>query len=326
MKGTMSEMELSILRQRSREAMQQKARRGELFLNVAVGYVKTDDDRIEKDADRRVQEAIALVFAKFAELQTVRQVLLWFRHDNVLLPANVPGTGKRPIEWKIPSYHTLHHMLTNPVYSGAYVFGRRSMSVSIKNGRKQINRRLHRDPKDWDVLIKDHHEGYISWDRFQTNQGLIADNANGKSYMGRGSIRRGEALLAGLFRCARCGKKLVVAYSGTGGATQRYFCRGTFTAAAAPNCIAFGGMRIDRAVAAEVLERLQPLGVEASLAAMAIQDHEKSEKSRQLENALQAARYEVTRAQRQYDAVDPENRMVAGELERRWNESLQTMH
>ena len=326
MKGTMSEMELSVLRQRSREAMQQKARRGELFLTVAIGYVKADDDRIEKDPDRRVQDAIGLVFAKFAELQTVRQVLVWFRQENVVLPAFVQGTGKRPVEWKVPVYHTLHHMLTNPVYAGAYAFGRRGMRVTIEDGRKRVVRSLNRDPKDWDVLIKDHHKGYISWGQFERNQRLIADNANGKSYMGRGSIRRGEALLAGLFRCGRCGKKLTVAYSGTGGATQRYVCRGAFTTIAANSCIAFGGMRVDRAVAAEVLDRIQPLGIEAALAALAAQDEEQSEKRRQLENAIQAARYEASRAHRQYDAVDPENRIVASELERRWNEKLSRVH
>jgi DNA invertase Pin-like site-specific DNA recombinase len=321
MKGTMSEMELSVFRQRTREAIAQKARRGELFLTVAIGYVKTADDRIEKDPDRRIQDAIALVFAKFAELQTVRQVLVWFRQENILLPAIVQGAGKRPIEWKAPHYQTLHHMLINPVYSGCYVFGRRSTHVTIKEGRKRVNRSLHRDPQDWEVLIKDHHEGYISWEQFERNQRLMADNANGKSYLGRGSIRRGEALLAGLFRCARCGRKLSVAYSGTG-AKPRYVCHGTSATMGTKKCIAFGGVRIDRAVAAEVLDRLQPLGVEAALAALASQGHEQVEKRHQLENALQAARYEAARAHRQYDAVDPDNRMVASELERRWNEKL----
>jgi len=322
MKGTMSEMELAVFRQRSREAMQQKARRGELFLTVAVGYVKIDDDRIEKDPDRRVRDAIDLVFTKFAELQTVRQVLVWFRQEKVLLPAFVQGTGRRPIEWKAPGYHTLHHMLTNPVYAGAYAFGRRGMRITIEGGRKRVVRSLNRDPKDWHVLLKEHHDGYISWRQFEGNQRLIADNANGKSYMGRGSIRRGEALLAGLLRCGRCGKKLAVAYSGTGGATQRYVCRGAFTAMARDSCIAFGGMRVDRAVAAEVIERLQPLGIEAALAALAAQDTEKAEQRRQLKNALEAARYEASRAYRQYDAADPENRLVASELERRWNDKL----
>ena len=126
MKGTMSEMELSVFRQRSIEAMKQKARRGELFLTVAVGYVKAGGDRIEKDADRRVQEAIALVFRKFAELQTIRQVLVWCRQEKILLPALTVGAAADRIIWRLPVYPTVHHMLTNPVYAGAYAFGRRT--------------------------------------------------------------------------------------------------------------------------------------------------------------------------------------------------------
>ena len=323
MKGTMSEMELSIFRQRSVEARRQKARRGELFLTVAVGYVKTDDDRIEKNPDRRVQDAISLVFAKFAELQTVRQVLVWMRQEQVPIPT-IGQTGQQT-EWQLPTYRMLHSIMTNPVYAGAYAFGRRTSHLTIKDGRKRTVRIRHRDLKAWAVLIKDHHDGYISWSEFETNQLLIADNANGRRFMSRGSLRRGEALLPGLFRCARCGRKLYVAYGGTGGATQRYVCRGAFDAMAVASCISFGGMRIDRAIAQEVLSRLQPLGVEAALAAFEGQGQEQLQKRRQVENALEQARFEAARAQRQYDAADPENRLVAGELERRWNERLASM-
>src|SRR5690242_5633076 len=141
----MSEMELSVFRQRSVEAMKQKARRGELFLTVAVGYVKSGGDRIEKDPDLRVQEAIALVFRKFAELQTIRQVLLWIRQEQIPLPAIVPQAGSQRIEWRAPVYHTLHHMLTNPVYAGAYAFGRRGVRVTIAAGRKRVVRSIRRD-------------------------------------------------------------------------------------------------------------------------------------------------------------------------------------
>jgi excisionase family DNA binding protein len=327
MKGTMSEMELSVFRQRSLEAMRQKARRGELHLTVAVGYVKTEDSRLEKDPDRRVQEGISLVFRKFADLQSVRQVLLWFRQEKVLVPAIVQGRGKRPIEWKAPVYHTLHHILTNPVYAGSYAYGRRGTRVSIEGGRKRVTRdNLRRNWNDWEVLIHDHHAGYLTWAEFERNQHLIADNANGKSYMGRGSIRRGEALLPGLLRCARCGRRLHVHYTGKGGNTQRYVCRGAFSAKAVDNCIGFGGMRIDRTVAQEVLERLQPLGIEAALAAMQAHNECQSDKCQQIENAIQQAQYEAARARRQYDAVDPDNRLVAGELERRWNEKLVQLH
>jgi DNA invertase Pin-like site-specific DNA recombinase len=311
MKGTMSEMELSIFRQRSVEARRQKARRGELFLTVAVGYVKTDDDRIEKNPDRRVQDAISLIFTKFAELQTVRQVLVWMRQEQVPIPT-IGQTGQQT-EWQLPTYRMLHSILTNPVYAGAYAFGRRTSHLTIKDGRKRTVRIRHRDLKAWAVLIKDHHDGYISWSEFETNQLLIADNANGRRFMSRGSLRRGEALLPGLFRCARCGRKLYVAYGGTGGATQRYVCRGAFDAMAVASCISFGGMRIDRAIAQEVLSRLQPLGVEAALAAFEGQGQEQLQKRRQVENALDQARFEAARAQRQYDAADPENRLPAWE-------------
>jgi DNA invertase Pin-like site-specific DNA recombinase len=323
MKGTLSEMELSTFRQRSIEAMRQKARRGELHTTVAVGYVKTDDDRIEKDPDRRAQDGISLVFRKFAELQSVRQVLLWFKQENVVAPAIAQGIGKCSVEWKVPRYHTLHHILTNPVYAGSYAYGRRTTRVIIEDGRKRVTRdKLRQNWKDWDVLIHNHHEGYITWADFERNQHLIADNANGKSFMGRGAIRRGEALLTGLFRCARCGRRLYIRYSGKSGNTQRYVCRGGFSARAADDCIRFGGMRVDRVVAREVLERLQPLGIEAALAAMNAESERQNDKRRQIENAIQQAQYEAARAHRQYDAVDPDNRLIAGELERRWNEKL----
>ena len=322
MKGTMSEMELSIFRQRSLEALKQKARRGELFMTVAIGYLKVAHDRIEKDPDRRIREVIDLVFAKFTELQTVRQVHLWLRQERIPLPAVVHGADGRRIEWKLPVYNTIHHMLTNPIYAGAYAFGRTASRVTIDAGRKKIVRGFRRIRSNWEVLINDHHEVYITWVEFERNQQLITDNANGKSFMSRGAIRRGEALLAGLFRCGHCGRKLHVAYSGINGSAGRYHCRGSQMNHGGSACISFGGMRVDHAVGMEVIARVQPLGVEAALAAMEAQGRENQEKRRQVELALEQARYETARARRQYDAVDPDNRLVAGELERRWNERL----
>jgi zinc-finger binding domain of transposase IS66/Recombinase len=254
---------------------QTKWRRGELFLTVAVGYVKAGGDRIEKDPDQRVQEAIALVFRKFAELQTIRQVLVWCRQEKILLPSLVQErAAAERIVWRLPVYPTVHHILTNPVYAGAYAFGRRTARVTIENGRKRVIRSMQRDRRSWDVLICDHHEGYISWAEFERNQQLIADNANGKRFMSRGAIRPGEALLPGLFRCARCGKKLHVRY----GQTYRYECVGAFNQFAAARCITFGGMRVDRVIAKEVLDRLQPLGVEAALAVIDTRNQRRSEK------------------------------------------------
>lgn len=322
MKGTMSEMELSILRQRSLEALRQKARRGELFLTVAVGYVKVRRDRIAKDPDRRVQEAIGLVFRKFAEFQSIRQVHLWLRQEGVLSPSvETDGEGRR-IVWKLPVYNTVRALLTNPIYGGAYAFGRTASRVTVENGRKRVSRGHRRDREEWDVLILDHHEGYVSWTEFERNQRLIADNANCRGLMVRGAVRRGDALLAGLLRCGHCGRRLHVSYSGTDGYCVRYTCRGAHINHGTRPCIAFGGLRVDAAVSAEVLRLLAPLGVEAALEAIAKRDDENAETRRQAELALTQARYEADLARRQYDAVDPANRLVAGELERRWNDRL----
>lgn len=322
MKGTLSEMELSTLRQRSLEALRLKASRGELVLGVAVGYVKVSRDRITKDPDERVRAAIDLVFRKFAEFRSIRQVHLWLRQEDVLLPA-VRGAGEeRRTVWKAPVYGTVHKLLTNPVYGGAYAFGRTESRVSVENGRKRVTRGLRRDRADWDVLIRDHHEGYVSWDEFERNQRLIADNANFRGLMARGAVRRGDALLAGLLRCGHCGRRVHVHYSGTRGYCVRYGCRGAHLNHGTRPCITFGGLRVDTAVGDAVLRLLSPLGVEAALAAIETRAGDHAEIRRQAELALTQARYEADLAQRQYDAVDPANRLVAAELERRWNDRL----
>jgi excisionase family DNA binding protein len=323
MKGTLSEMELSLLRQRSLEALKLKAARGELHTTVAIGYVRGPGDRIEMDPDRRIREAIALVFRKFTELRSVRQVLLWLRQEAIVLPSAAYGAEGRSVLWKLPIYNTVLHILTNPVYAGAYVFGRTESRVRIEQGRKRIVRGHRRAPEHWQVLITEHHEGYIDWQTYEHNQRVIADNANMKGEMVRGALRRGEALLAGLLRCGHCGRKLHVGYSGSSGEVSRYYCRGAqLNHGAAGKCISFGALRIDQAVGAEVLQLLKPLGIEAALRAIDQQAAEEDAKRGQLALALEQARFEATRAHRQYDAVDPDNRLVAAELERRWNERL----
>ena len=214
------------------------------------------------------------------------------------------------------------HILTNPIYAGAYAFGRTGSRVSIEAGRKKVVRGFKKERNDWEVLIPNHNEGYLSWADYERNLSLIADNANGKNPMSRGALRRGEALLAGLLRCGHCGRKLHVAYSGKDGNTGRYHCQGGFLNHGGDRCISFGGMRIDREVGTEVIERLQPLGIEAALAAQSVRSRASEDKRRQVELALEQARYEVSLARRQYDAVDPDNRLVAAELEKRWNERL----
>ena len=325
MKGTMSELELSLFRQRSHEALKQKARRGALFLGVAAGYVRIGRDRIEKDPNQRVQDALRLVFAKFAELQSVRQVHMWLRDEGIALPvASHSAAEGHSIVWRLPLYNTVHNILTNPVYAGAYAFGRTVSKVSVENGRKRVKRGLRRPMAEWDVLLKDQHDGYISWSEFERSQQVIADNATGKgSATVRGAVRRGELLLAGLLRCGHCGRKLYVGYGGKAG---RYFCQGALVNHGTERCISFGGLRADHAVGVEVLRVLKPLGIDAAARALDAQTSDTSAAQRQLELALQQARFSAAHARRQYDAVDPDNRLVAGELEHRWNEALQAVH
>ena len=323
MKGTMSELELSLLRARSMEALKQKAQRGELFFTVAVGYVKVGHDKIEIDPDLRVREAIGLVFTRFAEMQSIRQVFLSLRGDQIELPyINSKSSEQHQLLWKLPVYATVNNLLTNPVYAGAYAFGRTGSRVTIENGRKRILRGYRKDRSDWAVLLVDHHEGYLSWPDYERNQRLIADNANGKGMMVRGAVRKGEALLTGLLRCGHCGRRLLVSYNGTKGDVGRYNCDATRSNPGADPCISFGALRVDEAVGAEIVRLLQPLGVEAAVHAITECEHQSGEKQRQFELALEQARYEAARARRQYDTVDPDNRLVAGELERRWNTAL----
>jgi DNA invertase Pin-like site-specific DNA recombinase len=318
MKGTMSELELSLLRARSIEALKQKARRGELFFSVAVGYVKVGRDKIEMDPDLRVREAIGLVFARFAEMQSIRQVFLSLRAERIALPyVSHKNSGQPQLLWKLPVYATVSNLLTNPIYAGAYAFGRTGSRTIIDDGHKRVVRGFRKARADWEVLLVNHHDGYLSWADYERNQRLIADNANGKGMMVRGAPREGEALLAGLLRCGHCGRRLLVGYHGTKGDIGRYSCDAVRTNPSADPCIAFGALRVD-----QVVRLLQPLGVEAAVCAVAEREHAFGEKRRQVELALEQGRYEATRARRQYDAVDPDNRLVAAELERRWNTAL----
>jgi len=323
MKGTMSELELSLFRQRSQEALKQKARRGALVFGVAAGYVKVGRDRIEKNPDQRVQEALQLVFTKFAEFQSARQVHVWLRDEGIELPVKSRQGEAHGVVWRLPAYNIVHNILTNPIYAGAYAFGRTTSRVSIENGRKRVRRGVLRPMAEWDVLIKDHHAAYITWEEFERNLKVIANNATGmSSAVARGAARQGELLLAGLLRCGHCGRKLHVHY---GGKLGRYNCYGAHVNHGTARCITISGLSIDAAIANEVLCVLRPLGIEAAVKAIEIQSNESTAAERQLELSLRQARYEAAHARRQYDAVDPANRLVAGELERRWNEALRAV-
>ena len=326
LKGTMSEFEISLLRQRAMEAHRQKVQRGLVMTQVPVGYVRTEDEGIEKTPDRQIQEAIAGIFRKFHELGSVRQVLLWYRDEKLPIPALSRESGNRKVIWIEPIYPRIFGILKNPTYAGAFVWGRKHTRTSIVDGRARKTRGHARPQEQWEVTIPDHHEGYITWEEFMRNQQQIRSNAGWNARMGesQGAARNGPALLAGLLRCARCGRALQVSYtlSKQHGPLPRYWCSGDRGRQMVRSCITFAGTRVDQSVAIEVLEALRPLGVQAALDALDRSQSQTDEKRRSLELAVQKARYEASRVERQYQATEPENRLVAAELEKRWNSAL----
>lgn len=183
LKGTMSEFELNLLRQRCQEAIRQKARRGELQFALPIGYRWAPNGKVEKDPDRRIQQAIELIFAKMEEFGSARQVLLWFRGEKVSLPALMHGEAGRELIWKLPVYNTIWHMLRNPVYAGGYAFGKTEARIRVVGGRARKTIGHSKPAENWTVLIRDHHSGYITWEQYERNQALLADNAHMKSRM-----------------------------------------------------------------------------------------------------------------------------------------------
>ena len=321
LQGSVYELELSVLRQRSLEAQWQKAERGELFTTVAIGYVRVGNDRIEMDPDQRVRDAVALVFRKFAAFGSGRQVHLWFRQEGIDLPAVRHGPRGREVVWKPPVYNSIKKMLANPVYAGAYAWGRSIVRTDLADGRRRTTRELRGNPEDWPILIRDHHDGYISWDDYERNQRMIADNA-GSLATSRGAVRGGTGLLAGLLRCGHCGRKLQVNYRGKRSA--RYKCRGNEDQDG-ERCVSFGALRVDEAVGDAVIRAVAPQGVEAALLAVEEANTAASETVLQAERALEEARFRADEARWRYEAVNPDNRLVADNLERLWNDRLQAV-
>jgi excisionase family DNA binding protein len=321
MKGSISEFELGVLRARMLDAARAKARRGELRISVPVGYVWHREYGLGLDPDVRLQQAIRLVFERFRRLGSARQTHLSLAAQGLFFPR--PSDGKRltSFEWTPIRYRNVIGLLKNPFYAGAYAHGKSEKRVVVVDGRARKSYGHGKPIEDWDVLIRDHHEGYIDWAEYERNQVQLAANAYGRTG-GQKSGRGGRALLSGMLTCGRCGRGLAVVYTGAPPGRPTYRCDRPNLMLGLPRCLGFGGSRVDAAVAEEILRAVEPMAIEATLEAARMHREGQAERRRVAELDLQQAAYEASLAERRYAACDPENRLIAAQLEKHWEAAL----
>jgi len=328
LKGTISEAELHLIKGRLTAGIRHKAAKGELRIPLPAGYDHAPDGAIVMSADEAVREAVRAVFARFFELCSARQVALALRDEGLLLPRR---RGEGRVEWAQATYSAVLCILTNPTYAGAYAFGRRQAQRRVgRDGRARVAP-VPVPRERWRVLILDHHESYISWDQHEHILAQIASNTSGKRE--RGPAREGRALLQGLLRCGRCGRRMHSAYSGARGRegfAQRYYCdprigRISRNGPDGHECQGLGGRQLDEAVLAEVFRVLEPAAITATARALADQEASEVARLRAFETAVERCRYEAERARRQFDACEPENRLVARTLETNWEKALREL-
>uniref|UniRef100_UPI001FD9EA50 recombinase zinc beta ribbon domain-containing protein n=1 Tax=Bradyrhizobium sp. th-b2 TaxID=172088 RepID=UPI001FD9EA50 len=242
---------------------------------------------------------------------------------DIKMPVVLRNVQIYKLSWKAPAYHTVMQILHNPLYAGAYAFGRIAQKTRIVDGRARKVSGFKKPREEWNVLLRDNHSGYISWQEYEDNQALLLENAHMKKNCSRKSARGGRALLTGLMRCGRCGRMMRVVYGQAKGNAHRYQCRGDDAHVGAGLCIGIGGVRIDRAVALQILEAVSDRAVEAAILASDQIERSRHEIIAAVERELEVARYEASLAARRYELVDPAKRHVARELEARWNGALE---
>ena len=317
-KGTVSEMELGLIRQRLRSGTEAKAARGELRFHLPSGYVHDAEGEIVPDPDRRVRVAIETMFSQFDRCTSVRQLSIWYRDTRTLFPSK-SCRHDGAIRWQVPTSNTLRKLLAHPTFAGVYVFGRRQTVVEYVDGKLIKRQTAPRSPEEAKVCIHDHHAGYISWEKYLENRAKISENRPRWTMReNRGAVREGLALLVGLLRCAQCGGRVRVGYKK---ASALYYCDGGHEKGS-KRCMSFGSNLIDARVGEELCRALEPCSLQAAIQAAELKDSQRAE---ELENArlqVEAARYQADRAFEQFDLCDPKNRHVAGTLEERLNEKL----
>ncbi len=320
LKGTMSEAELHLLRARLDGGLRNKAERGELRLSLPVGLDRDEDDRIVLCSDEQVRHAIERVFCLWRRLGSARQVVMELIAEGQQLPRRT--VGQRRIRWARASYGAVHDFLTNPAYAGAFVFGRKRQDKRLDPDGRVRTRTVDLPLEEWSVCLPEHHPGYVSWPDYLATRERLRQNVRPRGE-GGGAAREGAALLQGLIRCGCCGRRMQVAYAGTGGKVRRYACvRGRDLHGTGQACQSLGGGRLDKAVAAAFLEAVTPAGVTATAGAVReLHDqHEARLAGQRL--ALERAQFESDRARRQFDACEPEHRLVARSLERALEDAL----
>jgi DNA invertase Pin-like site-specific DNA recombinase len=319
LKGIMSEAELHFLRARMHEGRLNKARRGQLFNHAAIGYVRVPDG-LAFDPDEQARDVVRLVFDQFDRQGSTHGLLRYLVHHQIRLPVRPHhGPTRGQLEWRRPNRETLLNLLHHPVYAGYYRQGYRSLDPRRQvPGRPGTGRTIHR-PEDCPILLEGRCPAYITPERFWANQQRM--DANCARADAAGSVRDGPSLLGGILVCGRCGQRMMVSYSGQAN-RLRYQCSRDAITYAAPQCQGLAGRVLDELVTAQVLAALTPAAVELSLAAADDLAKERAQLHRHWQQQQERARYQVDRARRQYDAAEPENRLVARELERRWEEAL----